>query len=125
FGTLEVRVADVQTRVEDAVAIAALVRSLAGWLAERHDAGERLPVHDRDRISQSCWLAARDGLRGMLPDLATGLPVTCRERIAALLDELDPVARRNGCAAELDGCRRLLAANGAERQRAVAAREGM
>src|SRR5438309_1170046 len=61
FGTLEVRVADVQTRVEDAVAIAALVQSLAAWLAERHDDGERLPVHDRDRIAQSCWLAARDG----------------------------------------------------------------
>jgi carboxylate-amine ligase len=125
FGTLEVRVPDVQTRVEDAAAIAALVQSLAAWLAERHDRGERLPVHERDRIAQSSWLAARDGLGGELPDLASGRSDPTRARVAALLDELDPVARRIGCGAELEGCRRLLAANGAERQRAVAAREGM
>jgi carboxylate-amine ligase len=115
----------VQTRVEDAAAIAALVHSLAAWLAERHDRGERLPVHDRDRIAQGTWLAARDGLGGALPDLESGGARPTRERIAALLDELAPVARRLGCGDELKGARRLLAANGAERQRAVAAREGM
>jgi carboxylate-amine ligase len=125
FGTLEVRVADVQTRVEDAAAIAALVQSLAAWLAQRHDRGERLPLHDRDRIAQSSWLAARDGLAGALPDLGSGRHSPTRARVAALLDELNPVARRIGCRAELEGCRRLLAANGAERQRAVAARDGM
>lgn len=32
-----------------------------------------------------------------------------RDHIAALLDELEPLARGLGCAAELDGARRLLA----------------
>jgi len=125
FGTLEVRIADVQTRVEHAVGVAALVQSLAAWLAERHDAGERLPVHERERIAQGCWLAARDGLGAGLPDLESGRPLAARARVAALLDELDPVARGIGCGGELEACRGLLEANGAERQRAVAARAGV
>jgi glutamate---cysteine ligase / carboxylate-amine ligase len=125
FGTLEVRVADVQTRVEDAAAIAALVQTLAAWLADRHDRGERLPVHARDRIAQNAWLAARDGLEGALPDLDSGRSEPTRARIAALLDALTATARRLGCLDALEGGGRLLAQNGAERQRAVAAREGM
>jgi carboxylate-amine ligase len=125
FGTLEVRIADVQTRVEDAAAIAALVQALAFWLADRHDRGERLPVHARDRIAQNAWLAARDGLGGALLDLDTGRAEPTRRRIAALLGALAPTARRLGCLDELEGARRLLAWNGAERQRAVADREGL
>src|SRR5581483_9167150 len=110
---------------EHAVGIAALVHSLVSLLADRHDAGERLPVHERDRIAQACWLAARDGLDAALPDLESGRPIPARERISALLDELDPVAAAIGCRGELEACGDLLDANGAERQRAVVAREGI
>ena len=48
-GTLELRAADSPTRVEDAGALAALVQCLAGWLGERFDGGERLPVHPSTR----------------------------------------------------------------------------
>jgi gamma-glutamyl:cysteine ligase YbdK (ATP-grasp superfamily) len=43
--------------------------------------------------------------------------VRARERIAGRLGELGDAARELGCERELEGVRRLLEANGAERQR--------
>jgi gamma-glutamyl:cysteine ligase YbdK (ATP-grasp superfamily) len=48
-----------------------------------------------------------------------------RDRVHALLDDLEPVAGRLGCGAELRDARALADANGAERQRAVAAERGL
>ena len=50
FGTIEVRVMDAVTRVEDAVALAAYIQALVKLYSERYDAGQRaavLPPHPR------------------------------------------------------------------------------
>lgn len=125
FGTIELRIPDAATRVEDAGAIAAFAQCLVVWLGERHDAGERLPSHDSFRIGENAWSALRYGLDGWLLDLDTGEPEATRDRIHAVLSELDPVAARIGCAAQLEHARTLLVDNGAERQRSVNEREGM
>jgi hypothetical protein len=52
-----------------------------------------------------------------MADLVTGEVAPTRQRLADLLDDLAPVARRMGCASEL--ARADLDANGATRQRAV------
>ena len=52
-----------------------------------------------------------------MADLVTGEVGATRERLAALLDDLAPVARRIGCASELAAIG--LHTNGATRQRAV------
>ena len=124
-GTLELRATDAQTRVEDAAAIAALFQALVLTLAERHDEGEALPVHDTYRISENAWRAYRSGVRGWLVDLDTGEPRPTRELLAALIDEVTPAARRLECLPQLEHARTLLAGNGADRQRYVEAREGM
>ena len=124
-GTLELRAADSQTRVEDAAAIAALVQCAVAWLAGRHDSGESLPVHDSHRIAENSWRAMRYGVSGFLVDLDSGRREPTRERVGRLLDELGDQARRLGCQDELAGVRVLLAGNGADRQRYVAEREGM
>jgi carboxylate-amine ligase len=54
-----------------------------------------------------------------LADLRTGERVPARERLAALLAELAPVAAELGCAAELATVERLAANGGAARQRAA------
>ena len=59
-----------------------------------------------------------------LADLRTGERVPARERLAALLSELAPVAAGLGCAAELATVERLAARSGAARQREVAAEGG-
>ena len=117
FGTLEVRVPDTQTTVAETGAVAAVVHALVAWLAERHAAGEDLAAPPSWRIAENRWSACRHGLDGTMADLVTGEVTTTRERLAALLDDLAPVAERLGCAAELADVR--LDANGATRQRAA------
>ncbi|MEA2375548.1 MAG: glutamate---cysteine ligase / carboxylate-amine ligase [Thermoleophilaceae bacterium] len=123
-GTLEVRVPDTQTTVREAAAVAAVVHALAARLAERHDAGERLPVAPTWRIEENRWSALRDGVHGELADLETGRLAPTRDRLATLLDELAPAAAALGCGGELDSARELAVASGADRQRAVASDGG-
>ena len=121
YGTLEVRVPDAQATVADAAAVVALVHALTGWLAERHDAGEALVGADSWRLEENRWRAARWGMDADLADLATGHPVPARTCLRTLLAELEPVATRLGCAAELATVETLAARNGSARQREVAA----
>ncbi|MEA2284647.1 MAG: glutamate---cysteine ligase / carboxylate-amine ligase, partial [Solirubrobacteraceae bacterium] len=67
----------------------------------------------------------RHGTAAPLADLRTGEVQSARERLHALLDELEPVAARLGCAAELGAARALVDDSGAARQRAVAAERGL
>lgn len=119
-GTLELRVPDAQSTVADASAVAAVAHALTVWLAERHDAGERLPVDETWRIEENRWRACRYGVEGDLLDLRTGERRPARMRLHALLDDLEPVAERLGCVAELTRARGLVEVNGAMRQRAAA-----
>ena len=118
-GTLEVRVPDAQATVREAAAVAAVVHSLVRLLAARHDAGDLPPPAPTWRIEENRWSACRHGLAGALADLETGASTPTRERLAALLAELEPHAAALGCAAELRDARELLALNGAERSRAA------
>jgi carboxylate-amine ligase len=124
-GTIEIRVADTQTRLEDATAIAAVIQALVARLTERLDEDGRLPTHDTYRITENAWRAHRHGVRGWIVDLDTGARVMTRERIARLLDELEPHAERLDASAQMSGARSLLAGNGADRQRYVHQREGV
>jgi glutamate---cysteine ligase / carboxylate-amine ligase len=124
-GTIEIRVADTQTRVEDATAVVATTQALVAMLVARYDAGEQLPVHDTHWITENAWRAHRYGVRGWLVDLDTGRRVATRERLAALLDDLEPHALGLGSVEQLRDARTLLVGNGADRQRYVADREGL
>src|SRR3954447_5549671 len=63
-GTIEIRVADTQTFVGDASALIALIQALVARLRERHDAGERLPVHETFWITENAWRGAPPRGRG-------------------------------------------------------------
>lgn len=124
-GTLEIRVVDTQTRLEDGAAIVALVQALVVRLVEQHDAGEPLPVHETHRIEENSWRAHRHGVRGWVVDLDTGVQEPMRDRIARLVAELEPYAERYGALDHLTDVRGLLVDNGSDRQRYVQEREGI
>ncbi len=125
FGTLELRVADAQTRVEDATAIAAVYHCLLAFLAERHDESSGLAAHEATRIAENSWSAARYGTRGWMVDLETGERQETRARISQLLDTLAPTADSLGATWALLTARALVADNGSDRQRYVAERDGL
>jgi len=119
LGTVEIRICDAVTRVDDAVAIAAYVQSLAKLLSERHRAGDRIPSHHRILTTENKWLAGRYGLEAPVMDLDTGrrnrIPIA--QLVRRTLKEIEPHARDLGSERELDGIREILAhGNGADRQ---------
>jgi carboxylate-amine ligase len=119
FGTIEIRVMDAVTRVEDTVALAAYVQALVKHYAEQHAAGRELPSYHRILTTENKWLAARYGLEAPVMDLSTGrrnrVPVA--QLIRRALRELEAHARELGSDRELEGIREILArGNGADRQ---------
>ena len=126
FGTVEVRAPDAQSTSAETLAIAAFVHTLVVRLAERHAAGETLEIAPTWRIEENRWSANRYGAVGEMADLDTGERQPTAQRIARLLDELEPVAERLGSAGLLQDARRLLAAGGgAVAQREIAAERGL
>jgi glutamate---cysteine ligase / carboxylate-amine ligase len=119
FGTIEIRVMDAVTRVEETVALTAYVQALVKHYAERFDSGAELPSFHRILISENKWLGARYGLEAPVMDLATGrrnrAPVA--QLIRRTLREIEPHARELGAERELEGIKAILGkGNGADRQ---------
>jgi carboxylate-amine ligase len=124
-GTLENRVCDGVSTLEELAALVALVHCLVVDADTRIAAGERLPVLPPWHVQENKWRAARYGLDAIVitgPDCSERL-VT--EDLADLLVRLAPVADRLGCAAELASVADIPARGASyQRQRAVAERTG-
>jgi carboxylate-amine ligase len=120
LGTVEVRVCDVQTRVEHTLGLAALIQAMVRELAEHYEQGERLSDYPFQMLDENKWLAARHGLEGELVDLPNAERVTTKALARRLLDRLREHAQDLGSEAELAGVEDLLArGNGAARQLVV------
>jgi carboxylate-amine ligase len=119
FGTLEIRVMDCQTRVEDAIALAAYVQCLVKQLLDRLEEGVPVLSYHRMLLAENKWLAARYGLDAPLMDLAAGkrVKMAARTLVKRRLRELKPIGRELGCSNALSRIEWMLEhGNGAERQ---------
>jgi glutamate---cysteine ligase / carboxylate-amine ligase len=119
LGTVEVRICDAVTRVEDAVALAAYCQALVKLYSEQYDRGEEIRTYHRILTSENKWLAARYGLEAPLMDLATGhrnrTPVA--QLVRRRLRDVEPHAKELGSERELEGIQAILRkGNGADRQ---------
>jgi len=119
LGTIEIRVCDAVTRMDDAVALAAYCQALVRYYADRYERGREIPTYHRILTTENKWLAGRYGLEAPIMDLATGrrnrVPVA--QLVRRMLRELEPHARELGSDRELEGIREILAGgNGADRQ---------
>jgi len=125
LGTIEVRICDAQTRLENVAALVALVQSLAATLAERFDRDRRLPCEPITLVGENKWRAVRHGLDAELVDLARDTERPARDALRELAELARPAAERLGCGDELGLLEAVLArGDGAREQRAVAAEAG-
>jgi carboxylate-amine ligase len=119
LGTIEIRICDATTRLEDVVAVTAYCQALVKHYCERHERGEEIPSYHRILTTENKWLAARYGLEAPVMDLATGrrnrVPVA--QLIRRTVKDLEPHARELGTERELEGILEILArGNGSDRQ---------
>jgi glutamate---cysteine ligase / carboxylate-amine ligase len=94
--TVEVRVADVALRVEDAVLLTGLVRGLVETAARAWRAGQPAPDVRTELIRVAGWRAARSGLTGDLVHPATNRPAPAAEVVAALVEHVRPALTGTG-----------------------------
>jgi carboxylate-amine ligase len=117
FGTVEVRICDVQTEPWQALAVMALAVGLTADLCRAYDEG-RLPAPERGRtIEENLWRAIRFGLDGKLVDFAVRREEPAADAIRRLVERAAPFADDVGIAPHLAQVERMLrAGNGAQRQ---------
>lgn len=91
FPTLEFRVCDIPTRLEDSVTIAALAQAIVVKMKYMLQRGENLQTSHRGFVAENKWRAARYGLTGKLVDFSNQQEQDAKTWIAALLDFVDEV----------------------------------
>jgi carboxylate-amine ligase len=112
FGTLELRVPDVQPDLAGAAAVATFAHAVVAWLTARAEAGERTAAAPAWRIEENRWSALLHGVEGTMADLETGAVGTTRDRLHALIDTVEPHGQ-----GPLDEARALVEENAAMRLR--------
>ena len=122
FGTVELRICDGIPTLDEISVIAALAQSLVESLDRQLDKGYTLPEPRTWLVRENKWRAARYGLDAeiVVDDLGkTVRPV--KEAILDLAEDLEPIARKLGCAEELMQVERIMERGASyQRQRSVA-----
>jgi carboxylate-amine ligase len=126
YPTVEVRIADVCLRAEDAVLIAALARALVETEVQASEGGRPAPRTRMELLRLAAWRASRSGLDDVLLSPVTGLPEPAAVVANMLLDHCRDALADAG---DTDAVTELLAAlfargNGAAFQRAEYRRSG-
>ncbi|MCK6602988.1 MAG: carboxylate-amine ligase [Bacteroidetes bacterium] len=117
FPTLEFRIADVQMRVDETIALAALIQSicLTLWKMRTKNTGWRL--YRRDLIMENKWRAARYGIRGNMIDFGKNMEVPTIELLYELIELVADSADELGCRRDLMYIHKMISnGTGAERQ---------
>jgi carboxylate-amine ligase len=113
FGTVEVRICDVQMTASESEALAGLIVACVAQAARDHDEGRESPDVPGRIIEENMWRATRFGQDGELLDLRTLDPYPAGEAADRLLAWTAPVR------AELRIGVVLPERNGSQRQRAL------
>jgi carboxylate-amine ligase len=108
FPTLEMRIADICTSVDDGIAIACLYRCLLRMLWRLRVSNQRWRNYPRMLIAENRWRAQRYGIDQPLVDFGRGELVPYAELLQEMLVLVRDDAVRFGCAAELSHAARIL-----------------
>lgn len=108
YPTLELRIADACTYVEDSVAIAALFRCLVAATVRRPRAGTRYTTHTRRIIDENRWRAKRDGLGAQFIAEASSEVLSVPQVLKAARSFVAEETDQLGCATALAGLDTIL-----------------
>jgi carboxylate-amine ligase len=117
FNTLEFRICDVPMRLDETIALAALIQAVTVKLYKliKQNLGFRL--YRRLLLNENKWRAARHGISGKLIDFGKQEEVPCADLIHELLAFIDDVVDELGSREEINYIHQILrAGTGADRQ---------
>ncbi|NEU11638.1 carboxylate-amine ligase [Methylobacterium sp. BTF04] len=109
FPTLELRIADSCTHLDDAITIAALYRCLVRCAVRRPDLNAGLDGVSRAIAQENLWRAQHDGTRAEMIDEAREEALPFTDILGRMLDLIAEDADALGCGAEVDAARGIVA----------------
>lgn len=117
FDTLEFRVCDIPMRLDETIALAALIQCTVAKLYKLHKANQGFRLYRRALIMENKWRAARYGIEGKLIDFGKQTEVPFRALAEEYLEFIDDVVDELGCREETEYIRHILnEGTGADRQ---------
>lgn len=108
FPTLEMRVCDVCTRMEDGIAVAALYSSLTSMLQRLRRQNQKWRTYSNMLIGENRWRAQRYGMDKELIDFGRATSVPYADLLQEMIDLTTEDAERLGCADDVAHCMKIL-----------------
>ncbi len=108
FPTLEYRVCDIPSRVDETIAIAALLQAITAKLYKLYRQNMGFRLYRRALIEENKWRAARYGLDGKLIDFGKRQEVDTRALIHELMEFVDDVVDELGSRDEISYVYKIL-----------------
>jgi carboxylate-amine ligase len=108
FPTLEFRICDIPTRVEDTLSVAALFQAIVAKLDVLIEKNLGFRLYHRRLIQENKWRAIRYGLDGKLLDLGKQKEVPVKDLIRELLEFVDDVVDPLGSRKEIEHIHTIL-----------------
>lgn len=125
FPTLEFRVCDICTRVDEAVCLAALVQAIVAKLIKLRETNQSWRAYRHHLITENKWRAVRYGLDGKLIDFGKQEEVPIAQLATEILEMIDDVVDELGTREDVEYVHTILReGSSADRQLRVFAETG-
>lgn len=108
FPTLEFRMCDCCTKIDEVIAIAALIQAVVAMLIMLRKSNQTWRIYRRGLIEENKWRAMKDGIDGKLIDLGKEEEVPFRFLMEEILDLVADMADRLGTRQEIEYVRTIL-----------------
>ncbi|HYF63390.1 MAG TPA: carboxylate-amine ligase [Herpetosiphonaceae bacterium] len=102
FGTLEVRVCDIATKVDEAMMLAAFIQAIFVKIHTLFRSNQTFRIYNRSLINENKWRAARYGLEGNLIDFGKREEFPARDLMLELREFVEDVVDDLGSRSEVD-----------------------
>jgi carboxylate-amine ligase len=117
FETLEFRMCDMPMRIDETIAIAALIQATVAKLYQLHSRNQGFRLYRRELLMENKWRALRYGIDGHLIDFGKQKQIPFRDLMYEFLEIIDDVVEELGSREEIDYIRTMLEqGTGADRQ---------
>jgi carboxylate-amine ligase len=125
FDTLEFRVCDLPMRLDETIALAALIQATVAKLYKLYSQNQGFRLYRRSLLMENKWRAARYGINGKLIDFGKSMEVPESELIEEYLEFVDDVLDELDCREEVEYIREIMQmGTGADRQLDVYRKSG-